>query len=242
METLLISEAESGDDVRVRGMKIEGENIVARALSHARSAGFDVPPLDVEILKTLPPGSGMGAGSGNGAAMLRWLAGSENDRAWRDVALRTGADVPFLFSGLPLARVSGIGEELEPLERLTFHVLIAFPDWSVGTENAYECLDLYYGGAYPLNEAAATDEADLLYRRLRDGERAGFLPNDFAGALMDRFPGYSRLFALFEDAGSHAWGITGSGGAAFALFREAPCPLSVSWPRWVRQVVSVDVK
>ncbi|MDR3265333.1 MAG: 4-diphosphocytidyl-2C-methyl-D-erythritol kinase [Synergistaceae bacterium] len=239
-EALLISKAEGEDRVYVRGMEIEGENIVARALRHARSAGFDVPFLDVEVLKTLPPGSGLGAGSGDGAAVLRWLAGGESGHVWRDVALKTGADVPFLFSGFPLARVSGIGEELEPLDPLSLHVLVALPEWSVETENAYGRLDLCYGGFYPLNEEAAREEADLLHRRLKSGEDVGFLPNDFVPALMDQFPGYIRLFNLFKSAGSHAWGITGSGGAAFALFRKTPCPLSISWPQWIRQVAAFD--
>jgi 4-diphosphocytidyl-2-C-methyl-D-erythritol kinase len=223
-------------------MEIEGGNIVTRALRCARSAGFDVPFLDVEIHKTLPPGSGLGAGSGNGAALLRWLAGNDDGPAWRDVALRTGADVPFLFSGLSLARVSGVGEKLEPLEPLAFYVLVAFPAWSAGTENAYGRLDLRYGGRYPLNEAAAREEADLLCRRLRDGECVGLLPNDFSADLMERFPDYGELFKLFTDAGSRGWGITGSGAAVFALFHETPRLRSFTWPRCVRQVLSVDVR
>ena len=78
VETLLISEARCAerDEVRVYGTDIgeTKENIVARGLRCAREAGYKVPFLNVEILKTLYPGSGIGAGSGNGAAILRWLA------------------------------------------------------------------------------------------------------------------------------------------------------------------------
>jgi 4-diphosphocytidyl-2-C-methyl-D-erythritol kinase len=242
VETLVISGAENADDIRIPGMKIEGENIVTRALRHARLAGFAVPFLNVEIRKTLPPGSGLGAGSGNGAAVLRWLAQNEDDRVWRDVALKTGSDVPFLFSGLPLARVSGTGEKLESLAPLAFYALVVFPDWSVGTANAYGRLDLRYGGKYPLSETQAREEIDLLHRRLRNGERTGLLPNDFMEDLTDRFPAYEELFALFDSAGSSGWGITGSGGAVFALFHEMPALRSLEWPRCVRRILSVDMK
>ncbi len=237
-EMLAVSRAVGEDRIRVRGMEIEGENILSRALRCARGAGFDVPFLDVEIIKTLNPGSGLGAGSGNGAALLRCLADGADTPSWRDVARQTGSDVPFLFSGFPLALVSGIGEVLELRKSFSFQAWIVFPDWSVETKNAYGALDRRYGEAYPLNEAEARSEADGLWRRLLNGERVGLLPNDFAPELMEKFPDYDKLFALLESAGSCAWGITGSGGAAFGLFRNAASPFSVLWPGRVRQVLS----
>ena len=242
-ETLLISGAKTEDTVRVWGLDIQGENIVARALRLARDAGFDVPFLNVEILKTLYPGSGLGAGSGNGAALLNGLAGTRGNQneLWRKVALKTGADVPFLFSGHSLALVSGIGEVIEPLEPLLMHVWVVFPSWSVGTENAYGQLDRQYGTAYPLDDGRARDEAEGLCRALRNKEHKGLLPNDFAPGLMDKFPGYEELFKGFESAGSCAWGITGSGGAAFALFYDSPPPYAFVWPEWTKQVLSLQV-
>jgi 4-diphosphocytidyl-2-C-methyl-D-erythritol kinase len=240
VETLSIARAENenADAVRVKGIEIEGENIVSRALSSARSEGFDVPFLDVEITKTLYPGSGLGAGSGNGAAVLCWLAEGNGSPAWRSAAKKTGADVPFLFSGHSLALVSGTGEILEPLEAPELYTVTVLPDWSVGTENAYARLDLRYGGAYVLNGAAARAEADGLCRKIRGKERIGLLPNDFAPLLMDKFPDYDKLFGVFDKGGASAWGITGSGGAAFALFREAPDTKAFPWPSWARLILS----
>jgi 4-diphosphocytidyl-2-C-methyl-D-erythritol kinase len=253
VETLLISEARCAEssEVHVYGVDIGGEeeNIVLRGLRCAREAGFEIPFLDVEILKTIYPGSGLGAGSGNGAAILCWLAGRSwrseirDDLGWRDVALKTGADVPFLFSEIPLALISGIGEIIEPLEpfRSRFYALVVFPAWSVGTGNAYSRLDRRYGGAYPLDELSARIEAEDLCRKLRGGERVGLLPNDFTPGLIEQFPDYGKLFYVFEKKGSCAWGITGSGGAVFALFTEVPGFLDFEWPLEMRQVLSVSV-
>jgi 4-diphosphocytidyl-2-C-methyl-D-erythritol kinase len=259
VETLLISKAQGaggntvGDTVRAQGVDVgvEKENIVSRGLRCLRDMGYDVPFLDVEILKTLYPGSGLGGGSGNGAAILRWFAGGRkglrDDVRWRDAALKTGADVPFLFSGIPWALVSGIGDVVEPLEPLKsrLHASIVFPNWSVGTENAYGQLDRRYGGAYPgvypMDEPAARTEASNLCRKLRNEEHLGLLPNDFAPGLMDKFPDYGKLFDIFEKNGGCAWGITGSGGAAFGLFYEALNLVTFDWPSWVRQVLSVEL-
>jgi 4-diphosphocytidyl-2-C-methyl-D-erythritol kinase len=240
VEALLIAKSQDGrDSVRTWGLEFEGENVVTRALRHAREEGLEVPFLDVEIFKTLCPGSGLGAGSGNAAAVLRWLAGSAGASAWWNAALKTGADVPFLFSELPVALVSGVGEVLEPLEPLEgIFVTVAFPRWVTGTENAYERLDRWYGNTYPLNEAAARTEAEVLYQRLRAGESVGLLPNDFMPCLMANFLEYRALFELFDKSGYTAWGVTGSGAAVFALSFK---PLTTSWPPSIQRVLSVPV-
>ena len=233
------------DQVEVHGLdlRLEGENIVSRALRLAREAGVDVPPLRVGIFKALWPGSGLGSGSGNAAALLQWLAPRHADvprGTWRDVALRVGADVPFLFSGLRAAQVTGIGEEIEPLpvtDRSPLLGVVAFPDWEVGTRNAYAALDARYPDGYPQGEEGARVELRDNYFSLMERKHAGLLPNDFMPSLVGEHPRYEELFTLFEAAGALAWGVTGSGGAAFALFARGPG--SIPWPEWVRQVLSL---
>ncbi|HAH70104.1 MAG TPA: 4-diphosphocytidyl-2C-methyl-D-erythritol kinase, partial [Synergistaceae bacterium] len=59
-----------GDILDVRGMEISGENILFRALKWARSRSPIIPPLRMRLTKEFPAGSGIGAGSGNAAALL----------------------------------------------------------------------------------------------------------------------------------------------------------------------------
>ena len=225
------------DRVEVRGMdlRLTGENVVARALRLAREAGAQVPPFRVEILKSLFPGAGLGGGSGNAAALLQWLASKDASGPWEEVARRTGADVPFLFSGAPMALVAGTGDHLEPLAPPRLSGVIAFPSWEVGTENAYAALDAALDGGYPKDEGSARREAEGILSALRANGRPGLLPNDFALPLVEAHGQYRELFALFEGAGALAWGITGSGGAAFAL--TCGGELDLEWPSWVRQVL-----
>ena len=237
-ETLRVAkrpEPASDDLVKVKDMALEGENIVEKALRLARESGLSVPYLEVEIVKSLFPGAGLGAGSGNGAALLQWLAAGAPDPRWTDVVRRTGADVPCLFSGLAAALMSGTGDRLEPLPSLPLGGWVFFPDWSVGTKNAYDELDARYPGGYPLCESEARAEALGLYEALLKGERVGLLPNDFAPSLLERFSGYREIFDGFERSRALAWGITGSGAAAFALF-HAPAPV-VDCPDRGRQLL-----
>ena len=86
-----------GDSLNIEGMKIEGENLVTKALAAARKRA-EIPPLDVELEKFFPAGSGIGAGSGNAGAMLKLLAAKYGARLSAEETAHLGADVAFLAS------------------------------------------------------------------------------------------------------------------------------------------------
>lgn len=94
------------------GLVVPGgpDDLVARAL---RLAGRSA---DVLVRKSIPAGAGLGGGSSDAAAVLRWAG-------FGDVAAAAGigADVAFCLVG-GRARVAGIGEVVEPLafEERTF--------------------------------------------------------------------------------------------------------------------------
>jgi 4-diphosphocytidyl-2-C-methyl-D-erythritol kinase len=62
------------------------------------------------LLKRIPAAAGLGGGSSDAAAILRWAGTTD-----LELAARLGADVPFCLVG-GTARVSGIGEVVEPIE------------------------------------------------------------------------------------------------------------------------------
>ena len=80
-----------------------GDDLVTRALALVgRTATVDVD-------KQIPPGAGLGGGSADAAAVLRWAGHTDPEEA---AAL--GADVPFCVVG-GRARVTGAGEQVTPL-------------------------------------------------------------------------------------------------------------------------------
>ena len=58
-----------GDEVVCAG--VSGPNLVGEALARLRAAGWDAPPVRVEIEKRIPVAAGMGGGSADAAALLR---------------------------------------------------------------------------------------------------------------------------------------------------------------------------
>lgn len=208
------------DSIVVHNESIPGENIVEKTAKILRSFGVVLPPLEIHIWKQVPPGSGLGAGSGNAAGFVRWAERYTGNSITKEILMKLGADVPFLCRTSPLSLVSGVGEIQEDLpDRPDFKVLILFPEWSSPTPRAYGLLDDYHrSSGWPKDGTQARDEALDILRKLNRRQRVGLLPNDFEPVLVDQFPQYEMFFRASEASGALGYGITGSGSACFALF------------------------
>lgn len=164
-EGLTVVDAGSG---RAAEVTVDEDNLVNRAL---RLCGRSAR---VEIHKRIPPGAGLGGGSADAAAILRWCG-------HRDVrgAAELGADVSFCLVG-GRARVSGIGEIVEPLpfEPRTFTLLI--PPFGCPTPAVYARWDEMGGPVgdhgNDLEPAALDVEPRLLEWRERLAEHTGQRP------------------------------------------------------------------
>jgi 4-diphosphocytidyl-2-C-methyl-D-erythritol kinase len=144
------------------------DNLVARALDAVGRRAA------VRLVKHIPAGAGLGGGSADAAAVLRWAGESDLQGA---AAL--GADVPFCLVG-GRARVGGIGEIVEPLpfQERTFTLLT--PPFGVSTPAVYRMWDSLGGpvadGPNDLEAAALAVEPRLARWRDRLGERSGQTP------------------------------------------------------------------
>jgi 4-diphosphocytidyl-2-C-methyl-D-erythritol kinase len=132
---------------RAGGLGAGPDNLVRRALvAVGRRAG-------VRLHKRIPVEGGLGGGSTDAAAVLRWAGCT-------DVAVASGlgADVPFCVAG-GRAVVTGLGDDVSPLpfEPRTF-VLLS-PPFGVSTADAYRAWDRL--------------ESDRPAGRRPDGDRGG---------------------------------------------------------------------
>lgn len=105
------------------------DNLVTRALRLADRR------CQVEIIKRIPAGAGLGGGSADAAAVLRWA-----DCTDLDLAARLGADVPFCVVG-GRARVRGIGEQVEPLPFVERVLTLLTPPVACSTPAVYRRWD-----------------------------------------------------------------------------------------------------
>jgi 4-diphosphocytidyl-2-C-methyl-D-erythritol kinase len=171
------------------GVPADGTNLVRRALDLAERRAH------VMLDKRIPPGAGLGGGSADAAAVLRW-AGIDDST----VAAELGADVPFCLRG-GRAKVTGIGERLERLafEPRTFTLLI--PPFGCETVAVYRAWDDLGGptgaGNNDLEPAALVVEPRLAEWRGRLGDATGQQPH-LAGSgstwfVEGAYPGTDRI-------------------------------------------------
>ena len=107
-----------------------GTDLVTRAL---RTAGRQAR---VTVTKNIPHGGGLGGGSADAAAVLRWAGVTD-----LETAANIGADVAFCLAGRGRARVGGIGEIVEPLPPEPGVVTLIVPPFSVSTPAVYRAFD-----------------------------------------------------------------------------------------------------
>jgi 4-diphosphocytidyl-2-C-methyl-D-erythritol kinase len=151
---------------RADGLDTGPTNLIARALAASgRSAS-------VHVVKRIPLGGGLGGGSTDAAAVLRWAGCTDLSTA---VAL--GADVPFCLEG-GRAMVEGIGEQLTPLPFAPRTFLLCIPPFGVNTERVYAAWDDQPDDQGPnaLTEAALRVEPRLAVWRDALGELSGQMP------------------------------------------------------------------
>jgi 4-diphosphocytidyl-2-C-methyl-D-erythritol kinase len=172
------------------------DNLVRVAL---RAAGRTAR---VRLVKRIPAGAGLGGGSSDAAAVLRW-AGVDD----LGVAASVGADVAFCLRG-GRARVRGIGEVVEPLpfEDRTFTLLT--PPFGCSTREVYRAWDELGGpagaGANDLEAAALAVEPRLTEWRDRLADATGRSPQ-LAGSgstwfVEGAFPGDGRVVTRTQRA------------------------------------------
>ncbi len=160
------------------------DNLINRALVTARRSA------SVRLIKRIPVGGGLGGGSSDAGAILRW-AGVFDPL----VAVSLGSDVPFCVRG-GHALVTGVGDQLSPLpyEQRSFVLLLppfgadtasVFNQWDqmVSRSDVSECSVEPNAGAgstptgNDLEEAALTVEPRLRSWKERFASATGATPN-----------------------------------------------------------------
>jgi 4-diphosphocytidyl-2-C-methyl-D-erythritol kinase len=219
---------ELGDDVEVRTTRGEKsvhcfemrekrpeENLAYRAAElYAKETGWP-KGFDIEIVKNIPIGGGLGGGSADAAAVLRILntlaTNPVPSEKLLEMAAALGSDVPFLASDQPMAMSWGRGERLLPVKPLPpREVELFFPPFGVDTAEAYALLDAErgdYAGPGP----------EFTTEMFADWESAARNSvNDFEGVIRRRRPEIDTLLAWGEKH-RQFYRMSGSGSTVFRV-------------------------
>lgn len=178
-----------------------------------------VPAIEVELLKGVPQGSGLGGGSADAAALLLFLNAYARTGLNREdllvMACRVGADVPFFILNTP-AWATGIGDKLEPDESFLLpfagmSLVLLCPNICVSTPWAYSAWD-----ELKKSKAKILTSAE---RRASNNTAAGSgLRNVLEVPVFSAFPQLADLKKQLYANGAEAALMSGSGSGVFGLF------------------------
>jgi len=203
------------------GIHIDGsvdDNLIVKAYHLLRNE-YELPPVDITLIKQIPFGAGLGGGSSDAAFTLKAL----NElfglkiapKKLEAYAVALGADCPFFIKNKAVF-ATGIGNEFSKVSislKGLFMVLVK-PDIFVSTPEAYSKV-------VPAKPAYSI--LDVL--KLPIEEWNGKLVNDFEVSVFEQYPAIANIKQQLYDAGAVYASMSGSGSSVYALFKSEPAEL-----------------
>jgi len=195
---------------------LDETNLCTRALRLAN--GGELPPLDVVLIKRIPPGSGLGGGSSDAGALLKSLLPRANATA-EHIAGKLGADVSYFLSPVP-SWVTGIGDKRIALKVTgaavsRWRFVIVFPREPLPTYRVYAVFrkispDPDKPRRRPPSLSTLSGLRDHLHGAQNDLEESAITLAPVLGTILSALRGLNAEYA----------GMSGSGGACFAVFES----------------------
>lgn len=181
--------------------------------------------IKISVKKNIPSGAGLGGGSSDAAATIRFLnkyfKNCLNETGLLEIAKLTGSDVPYcLYGGLSVCE--GTGERIKKLHgRLRYRVLILNTGIHVNTAAAYNALNRDRN--YPVDSNDIINKQQLFKEGIAKGSINDFrhiLKNDFEGPVFRQYPVLEEIKNKISALGPVYVTMTGSGSTIIALFNK----------------------
>lgn len=213
-------EPADGLALTVDGEPAGEDNLVMRAARALLSHTGESRGARMALTKRVPAQAGLGGGSADCAAALTalndlWGLGLGRAELLQ-IGERLGADVPFCLTG-GLARVSGIGEAIEPVAHAPrIPLVLVRPGGGLSTAAVFR---LYDGGGFPearFDAAALTDALARRDLRAVDALHA----NALTAPAISLLPGIDAAIQRLRELGASAAFMTGSGSTAVGAFED----------------------
>jgi len=206
------------------GIIIEGnenDNLIIKAYQLLKKK-YELPPLHFHILKNIPFGAGLGAGSANAAYTINAINDffelniSTKDR--QRIAMELGSDCAFFIENKAIF-ASGKGEILQniKLDLSDFEIIIIHPNFSISTQEAYANIS---------PKAPKESIKDIIDSPISEWKNR--LVNDFEEALFKKYPILPEIKNELYKQGALYAAMSGSGSAVFGIFEKVPQKLSFS--------------
>ncbi|NDW10645.1 4-(cytidine 5'-diphospho)-2-C-methyl-D-erythritol kinase [Dysgonomonas sp. 520] len=204
------------DSFSESGIKVDSlpeNNLVIKALNILRE-DYEIPPIDIFLLKKIPFGAGIGGGSADASFMLKLL----NDTFSLNIsneelaiyARKLGADCPFFIYNKPLF-ASGIGELFENvnLDLSKYQFVLIKPNIHISTKEAFALIKPQQP-EISLKEIASKPVEEWKH----------LMYNDFEKSIFPQFSEIKKIKNKLYEAGAIYSSMSGSGSSVFGIFEK----------------------
>ena len=221
-DELVFTPAPAGED-EVVCPGVSGENLVTQALAGLRAAGWAAPPVRVEIGKRIPVAAGMGGGSADAAAMLRFAPrlSPVPVAALEAIAAGLGADVPSRLAGGP-SLGTGAGEIVAAVPNLDDHSVLVLPQpFGLSTADVYreaDRLELPRSAGELADLRLALEATLVACEHVPQPLPERLILNDLQPAALSLAPEIGVALELAREAGAEQALVCGSGPSVIGIF------------------------
>jgi len=177
---------------------------------------YNMPAVDIHLLKTLPIGAGLGGGSADAAFTLKALKDyfqlRISDAEAKDLLAKVGSDCPFFWENKPMF-VFGRGERMRPIDvdLSDYYILIVNPNIHISTKEAYA----------GVNPSPPAIDLEMIPSIDVDGWK-DVLVNDFEASIFPNYPIIRDVKEELYNRGALYASMTGSGSTLFGIFKDLP--------------------
>ncbi len=217
-DTVVISARDSGFrlEANVPWVPCDETNICYKIYSALKNRISDLPGVNVELIKRIPAGAGLGGGSSDGAAVLKGLNQlyqlDLSDGDLEKLSAPVGADIPFFIRG-GTQLGDGIGDRLTPLPSFgSARLLLVIPDISINT-----------GWAYGESKKVLNPPREKInFRGFFQGINSSWelFENDFERIVIPAYPEIGIIKQHLREAGAIFASLSGSGSTVFGVFDD----------------------
>jgi len=193
-------------------VEVEPEkNLVVKAY-YLLKHDFDLPPIDIHLIKHIPSGAGLGGGSSDAANMLVLLNKLFNLQLSKteleSYASTLGADCAFFVRSVPTF-ATGIGNIFTPvdLNLKGYQIVIVKPNVFVSTPEAYR-------GITPKHPEVSLTE--IIKKPVSQWD--GMMINDFEANIFPLHPEIREIKERLYQSGALYAAMSGSGSSVFGLY------------------------
>lgn len=202
----------------------QGNNLCVKVYDLLKK-DFQLPAVDIGLLKNIPIGAGLGGGSSDAAFTLKLLNQlfqlNLSNEQLKQYARQLGSDCAFFIEN-KVVFAKGKGDQFEMVD-LCLHgyfIVLVNPGIHIGTAEAY---------AHTTPKQPNTSLKELIVLPIE--QWAFYIKNDFEDSIFQTYPTIADIKNKLYQLGAIYSSMSGSGSSVYGIFRSLPI-LAKSFPNY----------